>query len=235
MSDVVAGAGTASARPRGRPTLVSVRDAEATRQRILDAALTEFADKGLAGARIDVIADAARSNKRMIYYYFDGKEQLYIAVLEHAYIDMRRQEAALALDAQKPVEAIRALVHFKFDYYAAHPWLVGLLNGENMLGAKFLRQSKRLPRAAGRARRDLELAAACRCPGRCVPARRRPAGALSVDRIAELFLLLQPGDAVDRLRPGPRYAGSAAPPPRAGRRSHPRLPSSMSVFTAGQT
>jgi AcrR family transcriptional regulator len=131
-------------RPRAKPAPVPVRDAEATRQRILDAALTEFSDKGLAGARIDVIAEVARSNKRMIYYYFDGKEQLYIAVLEHAYIDMREHEAALALDALDPREAIRRLVHFKFDYYDSHPWLVGLLNGENMLGARFLRQSKRL-------------------------------------------------------------------------------------------
>ena len=136
-----------TARPiqrRAKPAPVPIRDAEATRQRILDAALTEFSDKGLAGARIDVIAEVARSNKRMIYYYFDGKEQLYIAVLEHAYIDMRQHEAALALDALDPPEAIRRLVHFKFDYYDAHPWLVGLLNGENMLGARFLRQSKRL-------------------------------------------------------------------------------------------
>ena len=123
---------------------IPIRDAEATRQRILGAALAEFSNKGLAGARIDVIAEAARSNKRMIYYYFDSKEQLYIAVLEQAYIDMRRDEAALALDALEPPEAIRRLVHFKFDYYDAHPWLVGLLNGENMLGARFLRQSKRL-------------------------------------------------------------------------------------------
>jgi len=120
------------------------RDAEATRQRILDAALTEFSDKGLAGARIDVIAKVARSNKRMIYYYFESKEQLYIAVLEHAYIDMRQHEAVLALDALDPPAAIRRLVQFKFDYYGAHPSLVGLLNGENMLGARFLRQSKRL-------------------------------------------------------------------------------------------
>jgi len=131
---------------RAKPALlpVPVRDAEATRQRILDAALAEFADKGLAGARIDVIAEVARSNKRMIYYYFESKEQLYIAVLEHAYIDMRRHEAALNLDALAPPDAIRTLVYFKFDYYDTHPWLVGLLNGENMLGARFLRQSTRL-------------------------------------------------------------------------------------------
>lgn len=131
-------------RPKAKVPLVAVRDAEATRQRILDAAVAEFADKGLAGARIDVIADVARSNKRMIYYYFESKEQLYIAALEHAYIDMRVNEAALDLSALTPVDAIRALIHFKFDYYDTHPWLVGLLNGENMLGARFLRQSTRL-------------------------------------------------------------------------------------------
>ena len=132
-------------KPRPAKTaLTPVRDADATRHRILQAALTEFADKGLAGARIDVIAEVARSNKRMIYYYFESKELLYIAVLEEAYIDMRRKEAALALGALAPRDAIRTLVQFKFDYYDAHPWLVGLLNGENMLGAKFLRQSKRL-------------------------------------------------------------------------------------------
>ena len=132
------------AKAKARPKLVAVRDAEATRLRILDAALAEFADKGLAGARIDVIAEVARSNKRMIYYYFESKEQLYIAALERAYIDMRVDEAALALAELAPPEAIRTLVFFKFDYYDKHPWLVGLLNGENMLGARFLRQSKRL-------------------------------------------------------------------------------------------
>jgi len=130
--------------PTRKPAPIAARDAEATRQRILGAALAEFSDKGLAGARIDVIAEAARSNKRMIYYYFDSKEQLYVAVLEHAYIDMRQHEAELALDALDPPEAIRRLVHFKFDYYDTHPWLVGLLNGENMLGARFLRRSVRL-------------------------------------------------------------------------------------------
>jgi len=130
--------------PTRKPAPIAARDAGATRQRILGAALAEFSDKGLAGARIDVIAEAARSNKRMIYYYFDSKEQLYVAVLEHAYIDMRQHEAELALDALDPPEAIRRLVHFKFDYYDTHPWLVGLLNGENMLGARFLRRSVRL-------------------------------------------------------------------------------------------
>jgi AcrR family transcriptional regulator len=47
-----------------------IRDAEATRQRLLDAAAEEFAARGIAGARVDRIAQAARSNKAQIYHYF---------------------------------------------------------------------------------------------------------------------------------------------------------------------
>ena len=57
------------------------RDADATRKRILDAALDEFADKGLAGARVDAIAERAGSSARMLYVYFGSKEELYDEVL----------------------------------------------------------------------------------------------------------------------------------------------------------
>ena len=124
--------------------LVGVRDAAATRARILAAALAEFADKGLAGARVDAIAASARSNKRMIYYYFGGKEPLYLAVLEEAYADLRASEAALELSRLPPDEAMRALVEFKFDYFQAHPELIRLLTNENVHHARHLRRSKRL-------------------------------------------------------------------------------------------
>ena len=134
---------TAAARALAQP-VVAPADARLARRRIFEAARAEFADKGLAGARIEVIAAAARSNKRMIYYYFESKEALYLAVLEDTYIDMRREEAALELQAKDPVAAIRELVRFKFDYCEAHPHLIGLLVGENLLGARHLRQSSRL-------------------------------------------------------------------------------------------
>jgi AcrR family transcriptional regulator len=57
------------------------RDPEGTRRRILDAALEEFSAKGIAGARVDAIADRAGTNKRMLYHYFGSKEGLYRAVL----------------------------------------------------------------------------------------------------------------------------------------------------------
>ena len=59
------------------------RDAEATRARILDAAVEEFSAHGLAGARIDRIADAAEANKRSIYVYFGSKDKLFDAALHH--------------------------------------------------------------------------------------------------------------------------------------------------------
>jgi AcrR family transcriptional regulator len=63
--------------PTSRP-----RDSDATRARLLGAARTEFAERGLAGARIDRIAAAAATNKRMIYAYFSSKEGLFDAVVE---------------------------------------------------------------------------------------------------------------------------------------------------------
>jgi TetR/AcrR family transcriptional regulator len=58
------------------------RNPEATQRRILVAARQEFARKGLAGARVDVIARRARANKQLLYHYFGGKDGLYLAVLE---------------------------------------------------------------------------------------------------------------------------------------------------------
>ena len=65
---------------------------------IIEVATREFAEKGLAGARIDAIAEAMRTSKRMIYYYFGSKEGLYIAVLEEAYRRIRAIETDLHLD-----------------------------------------------------------------------------------------------------------------------------------------
>ncbi len=58
-------------------------DSQATRTRILDAASEEFSRYGLAGARIDRIAETAPANKRSIYVYFESKEKLFDAALHH--------------------------------------------------------------------------------------------------------------------------------------------------------
>jgi TetR/AcrR family transcriptional regulator len=121
-----------------------VRDAERTKRALLDAAEIEFATKGLAGARVDVIAEEAAANKRMFYYYFGSKDDLYVAVLERAYGAMRQREKELNLTNLDPLEAIRRLVEFKFDYYVENPRIISLLSTENMNGGKYLRRSRQL-------------------------------------------------------------------------------------------
>src|SRR5215203_3947327 len=97
------------------------RDADQTRRDILAAAAAEFSEKGYAGGRVDDIAARTSCTKRMIYYYFGGKEGLYATVLEEAYGGMRDAEGALRLDELPPVEAVRRLVETTFDHHADHP------------------------------------------------------------------------------------------------------------------
>jgi AcrR family transcriptional regulator len=108
---------------------------------ILEVATRELADKGLAGARIDVIAEAMRTSKRMIYYYFGSKEGLYVAVLEEAYRRMRAIESQLQLDDLPPEDALRKLVGFTVDYQLAHPEFIRLVMTENIHRGEYLRQS----------------------------------------------------------------------------------------------
>lgn len=129
---------------RAKAKLEPVRDAKRTRRALLDAAEIEFAAKGLAGARVDVIAEEAAANKRMLYYYFGSKDDLYVAVLERAYGAMREREKALKLTDLDPLEAIKRLVEFKFDYYEENPRIIPLLAAENMNEGKYLRRSRRL-------------------------------------------------------------------------------------------
>jgi len=63
-------------------------DSTATKKRLLDAALAEFAEHGLAGARVDRIGLAANANKRLIYVYFTNKEQLFDTVVEQFIEDL---------------------------------------------------------------------------------------------------------------------------------------------------
>jgi AcrR family transcriptional regulator len=123
-----------------------VNDPEGTRRDIIDIATREFAEKGFSGARVDEIAARTKTSKRMIYYYFGGKEALYIAVLEEAYRKIRSIEASLNLAEKPPEEALRTLVAFTFDYQNAHPEFVRLVMNENMLNAAYLARSKAIQR-----------------------------------------------------------------------------------------
>jgi AcrR family transcriptional regulator len=132
--------------PRARGKAVAVRDPEQTRARILAAAKAEFARVGLGGARVDRIAALAGANKRMLYYYFGNKDELFRAVLEATYEHIRESEKALHLDAVDPAEAIRRLVAFTWDYYLRHPEFLSLLNSANLHRAEHLKQSTKVRR-----------------------------------------------------------------------------------------
>lgn len=128
------------------PTLAAderLRDADRSQATILAAARDEFAEHGLGGARMDRIAERAGLNKRLIYYYFEDKEQLFRAVLEQAYLHIREEERKLHLLDLKPVDAVRRLVEFTWDYYLAHPEFLTLLNSANLHRARHLEESKR--------------------------------------------------------------------------------------------
>jgi AcrR family transcriptional regulator len=120
------------------------RDPERTRQEILDVALSEFARNGYAGARVDEIAARTRTTKRMLYYYFTSKEQLYIAVLERAYSTARDAERQLDVDHLEPLSAIRTLAELTFDHHESHQDFISLVAIENIHRAEFIVQSPAL-------------------------------------------------------------------------------------------
>ena len=117
-----------------RPAPVS-RDTDRSQAAILKAALDEFTEHGFAGGRV---------NKRLIYYYFGNKDELFLSVLEHTYADIRQAEQGLHLDALEPVEALRTLVTFTWHYFLAHPEFLSLLASENLSRASHLKQSGKI-------------------------------------------------------------------------------------------
>lgn len=128
---------TPSAEPRSR-------DADRSQLAILVAARDEFALHGLGGARVDRIAERADVNKRLIYYYFGSKDDLFLAVLESTYADIREAEKTLHLTDLSPVDGIRRLTEFTWTYYIEHPEFITLLNSANLHQARHLSKSDRV-------------------------------------------------------------------------------------------
>lgn len=128
-----------------KPKAELQRDAERTRAELLAVATEVFAESGYSGARVDEIAERTRTTKRMIYYYFGGKEQLYLAVLEDAYRGIREAEQKLTVDHANPVEAIRRLAEVTFDHHIAHDAFIRLVSIENIHRGEFIRQLRELP------------------------------------------------------------------------------------------
>lgn len=115
-----------------------------TRERILAAATAEFAQHGFGGARVDRIAARAEANKRMLYYYFGSKDELFLAVLEEAYAHIRSAEHDLDLEHADPREALKRLVEFTWNYYLEHPEFMALLATENLHKGSHVHRSRRV-------------------------------------------------------------------------------------------
>jgi len=103
-----------------------------TRSNILEVATREFSEKGLAGARVDEIAERTSTSKRMIYYYFESKEGLYRAVLEKVYEQIRLIESGITTEDRSPEDALREIVRATFDWHNKHPDFVRLVMNENI-------------------------------------------------------------------------------------------------------
>ncbi|MET7450376.1 TetR family transcriptional regulator [Streptomyces sp. NPDC005574] len=104
---------------------MAVRDPEATKARIFEAAVAEFARYGIAGARIDRIAAEARANKQLIYAYFGNKAELFTQVLGRCMVDLA---VAIPVD----VDDIEGWIDRLMDYHADHPELLRLLFWEGI-------------------------------------------------------------------------------------------------------
>lgn len=101
------------------------RDSTATKARILEAATVEFAAYGLAGARVDRLAERAGANKQLIYAYFGSKEKLFDATVE---LHIGRLVDSVPFDADNLPEYAATL----FDFRVAHPDLLRLLRWHSL-------------------------------------------------------------------------------------------------------
>lgn len=164
------------------------RDAAQTRQEILEVATREFADQGYAGARVDQIAAQTRTAKRMIYYYFGGKEQLYVAVLEQAYAGIRQAEQQIDVEHLDPVSAIRRLAELTFDHHESNPDFIRLVSIENIHRAEHVRRSPDLARLNTPA---IELIAAILDRGRASGAFTRDVDAVDLHMMISSFCVFR--------------------------------------------
>jgi len=124
------------------------RDPAATKERLLKAGMAEFGAKGYGGARTATITRRAKCNIRMLYHYFGGKQELYLACLERVYSRIRAEERNLNLKELEPLEAIERLVQFTFDHMRNNPDFVRMAGVENTQGGSFI---KKLPHVANAA------------------------------------------------------------------------------------
>jgi TetR/AcrR family transcriptional regulator len=124
------------------PAAPRVRDARRTRERILTIASEEFAARGYDGARIEAIVKRCRMSKNLLYHYFEGKEALFIEVMERAYASMRTRQNEVTLTGRDPRGDMHTLVLHMVRHFAEEPEFISLLSTENLHKARHIRKSR---------------------------------------------------------------------------------------------
>ena len=112
------------------------------KKKLLLCAINEFAEYGYEGARVDNIVKAAGCSKQTVYHHYGNKENLFIAVLEYSWNDIRTKEAALTFEDDKPLENIEKIIDFTWDYYTRNIWFLKIVNSENQSKGVHLRKSR---------------------------------------------------------------------------------------------
>jgi TetR/AcrR family transcriptional regulator len=112
------------------PTRTQTERADQTRARILDAAVRQFSENGLAGARTEQIAEEAGVNKALLYYYFKSKEDLYAAALESVFEGVRTASIAVLQAEVSAGERFVQIVLDNFDRSYSHPSMRTLMQQE---------------------------------------------------------------------------------------------------------
>jgi TetR/AcrR family transcriptional regulator len=128
------------------------RDPERSRHNLIKAATAEFSARGFEGARVDDIAIRAGASKQLVYHYFKSKDDLYIAVLEHAYerlAESRARGLPADLSSMAPEKAITTFVSVTFDSFLALPDVIALIADENFHKAAHVRRSPKIKLVQG--------------------------------------------------------------------------------------
>jgi TetR/AcrR family transcriptional regulator len=118
------------------------RGASVAKEKIVKAAIQEFAAKGFDGARVDEIARRAGLNKTLLYHHIGNKDSLFTAALEAAYQTIRGRQRESILHELPPKEGLQELVRLLMDIWVKNPKLGRLLANENFLGGRHVRKSK---------------------------------------------------------------------------------------------
>ena len=117
-----------SRRPHNSPDPL---EAARTKERLVEAAIKEFAEHGLFGARVERIAERAEINKQAIYYYFKDKDGLYSFALERCYELAHRNDNKLTFEGKSGYDAISALIESVFDDLNEMRDVIAIVSDEN--------------------------------------------------------------------------------------------------------